>query len=101
MDILIRDIDTSYVKEIERKAEKISKKLGRPFSRNEYIKMLIKNDCELRLIELKEDKFNQAVDNLTNTLSNQENKLQEFIDSNNRLIHFFATGEDVKGGIDS
>lgn len=41
MDVLIRDIDPTIVKEIERKTDELSDKLGRKFSRNEYIKMLI------------------------------------------------------------
>lgn len=95
MDILIRDVDVAYVKEIEKKAEQISKNSGKFFSRNEYIKMLIQNDVELRLAKLKEDKFDQAVENLTVTLNNQERTLQNFIDSNSRLFHMLASGVDI------
>ncbi|MDE1549481.1 hypothetical protein [Jeotgalibaca caeni] len=95
MDILIRDVDVAYVKEIEKKAEQISKNLGKFFSRNEYIKILIQNDVELRLAKFKEDKFDQAVENLTITLNNQERTLQNFIDSNSRLFHMLASGVDI------
>lgn len=95
LDILIRDVDVAYVKEIEKKAEQISKNSGKFFSRNEYIKMLIQNDVELRLAKLKEDKFDQAVENLTVTLNNQERTLQNFIDSNSRLFHMLASGVDI------
>lgn len=71
MDILIRGVKAAYVKEIERKAEALSKDLGRNFSRVEYLKTLIQNDCELRLLENKEKKFNLAVDELLSTLDNQ------------------------------
>jgi len=98
MDVLIRDIDPTYVKEIDRKTDKLSDKLGRKFSRNEYIKMLIQNDCELRLTKLKEDKFDHAVDNLVTTLNRQEATLQNFINSNNRLFHMLATGIDIDEG---
>lgn len=57
--------------------------------------MLIQNDCELHLMEKKEKKFNLAVDELLSTLDNQESKLQEFIDSNNRLFHFMSSGFDI------
>lgn len=100
MDILIRDVDPVYAKEIDKKAAEISKKLGRNFSRNEYIKMLIQNDSELRLLQLKEDKFDQVVTMLTSSFINQENKLQEFIDSNNRLFHLMATGADIEEGVE-
>ncbi|MFP7474442.1 hypothetical protein SFC55_25995 [Niallia taxi] len=95
MDILIRDIDPSYIKEIDKRSEELTEKLGRNFSRNEYIRMLIQNDCELRLTKIKEDKFDHAVDNLVTTLSRQEETLQNFINSNNRLFHLLATGIDI------
>ncbi|MFI8496626.1 hypothetical protein ACIGC1_27965 [Peribacillus butanolivorans] len=94
MNILIRGVDPIFAKELEKKANEISKKIGRDFSRNEYILMLIQNDCELRLTKLKEDKFDQAVDSLSHTLDRQTDKLQEFINSNNRLFHLLASGID-------
>ena len=98
MDVLIRNINSAYIKEIDKKSAELTEKLGRKFSRNEYIKMLIQNDCELRLTKLKEDRFNQAVDNLVSTLSRQETTLQDFINSNNRLFHMLATGIDIDEG---
>lgn len=100
MDILIRDIDPVYIREIERKAEKLSGALRRNFSRNEYIKMLIQNDFELRLTQLKEDKFDVSIDNLIHSLQSQENTLQEYINSNNRLFHLMASGIDVEEEVD-
>lgn len=88
-------VDVAYIKEIDRKAKEISDKLGRKFSRNEYIKMLIQKDSELRLMQLKEDKFDEATNNLKVTLEKQERKLQEFIDSNNRLLLAMASGIDL------
>lgn len=98
MDILIRNIDPSYIKEIDKRTKELTDKLGRNFSRNEYIKMLIQNDSELRLTKLKEDKFDHAVDNLVTTISRQEETLQNFINSINRLFHMLATGIDLDEG---
>lgn len=95
MDVLVRDIDPVYIKEIDRKAAEISTRLDRKFSRTEYIKMLIQNDAELRLIKIKEQKFDEAIKNLSVTLRRQENTLQEFINSNNRLFHLMASGETI------
>lgn len=100
MDIKISNVDPSFVKEIDKKAENIGKKLGRSFSRNEYIKMLIQNDCELRLIQLKEDKFNQAVENLNTTLDNHSKALQEYVNSNNSIFHLLASGIDIEDGVE-
>jgi len=95
MDVKVSNVDPVYIKEIDKRAEELTAKLGRKFSRNEYIKMLIQNDCELRLTKLKEDKFDHAVDNLVTTLNRQEETLQNFINSNNRLFHMLATGIDI------
>lgn len=100
MDIKVTNVDVAYIKEIDRKAEKISRKIGRRFSRNEYIKMLIQNDCELRLTKLKEDKFDAAIDSLNHTLDRQADKLQEFINSNNRLFHLLASGVDIEDQVE-
>lgn len=100
VDIKVTGIEPAYVKEVERKAEEISDRLGKKISRNEYIKMLIQNDCELRLMKLKEDKFDQAVMNLSISLDNHDKRLQEFIDSNNRLFHLLASGIDITEGVD-
>lgn len=98
MDILIRNIEPMYIKKIDEMSENLSNKLGRKVSRNEYITMLIQNDCELRLTQLKEDKFDDAVKLLTSTLARQEKTLQEFIDSNTRLFNLLASGEDIYEG---
>lgn len=100
MDIKVTNVDVAFIKEIDRKAGEISNKLGRKFSRNEYIKMLIQSDCELRLTQLKEDKFDKAVVHLTETLKRQEEKLQSFIDSNNRLFYLLANGIDINEEVD-
>lgn len=99
MDIKVTNVDVAYIKEIDRKAKQLSHKLGRNFSRNEYIKMLIQNDCELRLMELKEDKFDTTVKHLTITLERQTEQLQEFINSNNRLFYLLANGIDIEDSL--
>lgn len=100
MDIKVCGVDVAYVKEIDRKAEQISKKIGRRFSRNEYIKMLIQNDAELRLLQLKEQKFDETVENLLVALKRQEAKFQEYIDSNSKLFLLMASGDVIQEGID-
>ncbi|MDM5335774.1 hypothetical protein QUF84_00490 [Fictibacillus enclensis] len=96
MDIKVTNVDVAFIKEIDRKAAEISKNIGRKFSRNEYIKMLIQHDCELRLIQYKQDRFDQAIGNVAVTLDRQTEQLQEFINSNNRLFHLMATGKDIE-----
>lgn len=91
MDIKVTKLEPVYVKEVDRKVAE----LGRNFSRNEYFKMLIQNDCELRLTQIKEDNFDRAIKKLNYTLTNQSEKLQEFIDGNNCLFHLIRSGVDI------
>jgi len=79
MDVLIRGVKRVHIAEIDRKAAVLSDKLGRKFSRNEYLLMLIEQDHDLRLLQLKEDKFDRAVENLTATLDRQDSTLRELI----------------------
>ncbi|NWK72611.1 hypothetical protein COJ48_18375 [Bacillus cereus] len=90
MDVLVRGIDPSYIKEIDRRCELISTKLNRKYSRQEYLQNLIRNEVERSLFEFKQDQFDTAVKNLSVTLERQTNMLQEYIGSNNELIQVLA-----------
>lgn len=86
MNVLVRGIDPSYIKEIDRRCELISAKLNRKYSRQEYLKNLIQNEVERSLFDFKQDQFDIAIKNLGTTLDRQTNMLQEYIDTNNELI---------------
>ncbi|MGI8362905.1 hypothetical protein [Bacillus cereus] len=91
MDILLRDIDPKYIKDIDKRCELISVKLKRKYTRAEYLRSLIQNDVEHSLLQFKQDKFDEAVSNVTVSLERQEDKLQEYIDATNELIMKLAT----------
>lgn len=100
MEIKVRDIDPLFVKEFDKRAKEIAKKIDRKFSRNDYLLMVLQNDYELRLQELKQDKFDKTITNLKYSLDNQSKQLQEYIDSNNRLLLMLASGTvEDEGGI--
>jgi len=94
MDIKVTKVDPLFVKEIDRKCKEISERIGRNFSRNEYIKMLIQHDAQFRLMELQEDAFHAALDNVNTTLNRQDAKLQEFIDVTKNLMLLITSGEN-------
>ncbi|APC50352.1 hypothetical protein BME96_18900 (plasmid) [Virgibacillus halodenitrificans] len=100
MDIKVSNVDPLFIREIDKKTKDISTRIGRKFSRNEYIKMLIQNDAELRLTEIKEQKFDEVVKNLMVAVERQEKTLQEFINSNSRLFHLMASGENIIDKVD-
>lgn len=91
MDILLRGIDPKYIKNIDKRCELISVKLKRKYTRAEYLRSLVQNDVEHSLLQFKQDKFDEAVGNVTVSLERQENKLQEYIDATNELIMKLAT----------
>ncbi|ARO21794.1 hypothetical protein B2J90_30855 (plasmid) [Bacillus tropicus] len=91
MDILLRGIDPKYIKDIDKRCELISVKLKRKYTRAEYLRSLIQNDVEHSLLQFKQDKFDEAVGNVTVSLERQEDKLQEYIDAINELIMKLAT----------
>ncbi|EEL25731.1 hypothetical protein [Bacillus cereus] len=86
MDILLRGIDPKYIKDIDKRCELLSVKLKRKYTRAEYLRSLIQNDVEHSLLQFKQDKFDEAVGNVTVSLERQENKLQEYIDATHELV---------------
>lgn len=70
MDVKIRGIDPQYIKEIDRKVMEIRKKTNRSFSRNDYLKLLVRQDSEIDLINYKKAEFDLALDKML--VSNEE-----------------------------
>ena len=64
LDVIIRGVDPQYIKEIDRKAEEIKSKTGSKFSRNDYLKSIIRTDSEIDLINYKKAEFDLAIDKL-------------------------------------
>ncbi|EJP82039.1 MULTISPECIES: hypothetical protein [Bacillus cereus group] len=92
MDIHIRNVDPYYVKEIDKRCKQIGAKLGRRYYRSEYINDLLEKHFEQEYRRNKEDKFDEAIGNVTVTLERQEDKLQEYIDATNELVKVLGQG---------
>ncbi|MEB8740580.1 hypothetical protein [Bacillus cereus] len=93
MDILLRGIDPKYIRDIDKRCELLSVKLKRKYTRAEYLRNLIQNDVEHSLLQFKQDKFDEAVSNVSVSLERQENKLQEYIDVTNEFIRLIGQRE--------
>lgn len=50
MDILVRNLDSKFVVEIDKRCQKLTNKTGNKWSRNTYLKILIENDFDRALI---------------------------------------------------
>ncbi|EMF0336497.1 TPA: hypothetical protein IWN98_001277 [Enterococcus faecium] len=70
MEVKIRGVDPQYIQEIDRKVKEIKRKTNRNFSRNDYFKMLIRQDSEIDLINYKKAEFDLALDKML--VSNEE-----------------------------
>lgn len=86
MEIHVRNADPYYVKEIDKRCKQISKRLGRHYYRWEYINEIFREHFDGEFKRNKEDKFDEAVNNVSVSLERQEDKLQEYIDATNELI---------------
>lgn len=95
MEVKVRGVDAKYIIEIDRKAAELSKKLGRNFSRNEYLQMLIQRDSVSRLEDIEQDKFDRALENLISVLERHTASLQKYIDTNNKLFLAVLEQSDV------
>ncbi|HGO9411196.1 hypothetical protein [Bacillus thuringiensis] len=93
MEIHIRKADPYYIKEIDKKCEQISKKIGKRYTRSDFINALIEDYFEHEYRRVKGDKFDEAVSNIAVSLERQEQKLQEYIDTTNELIHTLGEKE--------
>ncbi|MBU4642987.1 hypothetical protein INP75_30160 [Bacillus toyonensis] len=82
----VRNADPYYVREIDKRCKLISKKIGKRYSRSDYINDLLRKHFEEEFGHNKDDKFDTAVKNLSISLNRQEMKMQEYIDATNELL---------------
>ncbi|PFE70786.1 hypothetical protein CN316_11460 [Bacillus cereus] len=90
MEIHIRNADPFYMREIEKRCKQIGRKLGRRYTRSEYINDVIVKHFEQEYMRNKEDKFDEATKNVAISLERQEQKLQEYIDATHVLVGTLA-----------
>lgn len=86
MDIHVRNVNPNHITEIDKRCKEIGKKLGRRYYRAEYINMMFEKHFDREYRRNKEDKFDEAVTNVSVTLDRQSDKLQEYIDVTNELV---------------
>lgn len=69
MDVKIRDVDPQYIERIDQKAKEIADRTKSKFSRNDYLKLLLRQDSEIDLIDYKKEEFDLMLDKIL--LSNE------------------------------
>ncbi|EPY6472553.1 hypothetical protein ACWO4B_003250 [Clostridium sporogenes] len=88
MNVLIRDIDPHYIELIDNKCKKISKRTGEKFSRNDYLKQLLRTDSEIDLINYKKHEFDLAMDKIIIAFQNQAFELNQLNETYKNLFEY-------------
>ncbi|MGC3432554.1 hypothetical protein ACPTIU_30080, partial [Pseudomonas aeruginosa] len=57
MNILIRNIDPKIITQIDKRCQELTNKTGKKWSRNQYLKVLIENDFDRKLMAYRKDQF--------------------------------------------
>ena len=100
MNVKIRDLDPKFISEIDRRCVELSNRTGNKWSRNDYLKLLVENDFDRPLMEYKQDKFdqllNQLIDKFSFVQSHNTKVLEEYIRQNNQIIELLI--EQSRGG---
>ncbi|EHM36642.1 TPA: hypothetical protein NZD55_002806, partial [Enterococcus faecium] len=99
-EVRIRNVDEKIVREIDRRCDELSNRTGNKWSRNDYLKLLVENDFDRPLMEYKQDKFdqllNQLIDKFSFVQSHNTKVLEEYICQNNQIIELLI--EQSRGG---
>ncbi|HDL0956778.1 TPA: hypothetical protein PWS93_001658 [Enterococcus faecium] len=82
MNVKIRDLDPKFISEIDRRCVELSNRTGNKWSRNDYLKLLVENDFDRPLMEYKQDKFDQLLNQLIDKFS--------FVQSHNGSVNNFV-----------
>lgn len=86
MDLILRNIDSKYVTEIDQRCKELSNRTGNKWSRNDYLKLLVENDFDRTLMEYKQEKFDQLLEKFSEIQSYNTKILEEYVSQNNRII---------------
>ncbi|EMF0536295.1 hypothetical protein D3I48_RS14355 [Enterococcus hirae] len=96
MDLILRNIDSKYVTEIDQRCKELSNRTGNKWSRNDYLKLLVENDFDRPLMEYKQEKFDQLLDKFSAVQSYNTKVLEEYIGQNNQILELLI--EQSQGG---
>ena len=86
MDLILRNIDSKYVTELDQRCKELSNRTGNKWSRNDYLKLLVENDFDRPLMEYKQEKFDQLLEKFSEIQSYNTKILEEYVSQNNRII---------------
>ena len=94
MDIRLQKVNPEIVRHLERRAEELTEKTGVKWTRNDYVKLLIGEDFNKPLEIYKQNKFDVACNNVSQTLEEQSKVMNEFIAVQQKILTLLLYGED-------
>ncbi|EHQ3682812.1 hypothetical protein KR786_002711 [Enterococcus faecium] len=92
MDILVRKIDSKVIAKIDKRCQELTNKTGKKWSRNRYLKVLIKNDFDHALMHYKKDQFDLLLEKFIAIQEKNTETLNEYVRTNNQLIETLIGG---------
>lgn len=100
--IRIRGVKEETVIGIDRKAKELGKKLNRPISRNEYMKMLLEGENSRTMYELQKNLLEETIERFTRVMEIQTDTFERYIERNEMMMELM-TGipvEDLGKGVE-
>lgn len=86
MEVKIRGVNPIYVSEIDRKAKLISEKTGKKFSKNDYYKMLLKENFEADVQEFAKTRYEETIEKIIKKTEQQNELLEQHIALETQLL---------------
>lgn len=84
----MRDVDPQYISEIDKKCKVMSERSGRNYSRNDYLKQLIRTDSEIDLIDYRKSEFDIAIDEMKLAFKSNEESIKGLTDTYKMLFDY-------------
>ncbi|HGW2873689.1 TPA: hypothetical protein ACNKKK_002670 [Enterococcus faecium] len=92
MTILIRNIDPKIITQIDKRCQELTNKTGKKWSRNQYLKVLIENDFDRKLMAYRKDQFDLLLEKFIDIQAINTQVLSDYIHTNNQLIKTLIGG---------
>lgn len=92
MDILVRNIDSKFITEIDKRCQELTTKTGKKWSRNQYLKILIENDFDYALMNYKKDQFDLLLEKFIDVQAKNTQILDDYVRTNHQLIEILIGG---------
>ncbi|MBG8516843.1 hypothetical protein FRZ43_14305, partial [Enterococcus faecium] len=78
--------------QIDKRCQELTNKTGKKWSRNQYLKVLIENDFDRKLMAYRKDQFDLLLEKFIDIQAINTQVLSDYIHTNNQLIKTLIGG---------